>query len=124
MKGTGWTWRSRWGLSLPNWPVVRLLGKLVAAHGCPSVLRTDNGPKFTAPPLVCWCAEPGGAIHYIQPDEPGHEDCIERFNRNYRTEALTARLFESISKLRAQTTTWLRIYNQERPHDNVGQVLP
>ena len=38
-------------------------------------------------------------------------------NRSYRTEALNAHLFESIAELQALTITWLRIYNEERPHD-------
>ena len=49
---------------------------------------------------------------------------IERFNRSYRTEALNAHLFESIAELPALTITWLRIYNQERPHDSLGRVPP
>ena len=49
---------------------------------------------------------------------------IERFNRSYRTEVLNAHLFESIAELQALTITWLRIYNEERPHDSLGRVPP
>ena len=49
---------------------------------------------------------------------------IERFNRSYRTEVLNAHLFESIAELQALTMTWLRIYNEERPHDSLGRVPP
>jgi putative transposase len=37
---------------------------------------------------------------------------------------LNAHLFESVAELRALTDTWLRIYNSERPHDNLGRVPP
>ena len=44
--------------------------------------------------------------------------------RSYRTEALNAHLFESIAELQALTITWLRIYNEERPHDSPDRVPP
>ena len=96
----------------------------MAVHGCPLALRTDNGPEFTAQPFVDWCAEHGVALHYIQPGKPDQNAYIERFNRSYRTEVLNAHLFESIAELRALTTTWLQIYNEERPHDSLGLVPP
>ena len=35
-----------------------------------------------------------------------------------------AHLFESIAELRSLTDRWLRVYNQERPHDSFGRVPP
>ena len=64
------------------------------------------------------------AIHYIQPGKPDQNACIERFNRSYRTEVLNAPLFESVAELQALSSTWLRIYNGERPHDSLGRVPP
>ena len=112
------------GVSLPSRRVARVLSELVALHGCPSALRTDNGPEFTAQPLVDWCAEHGVAMHDIQPGTPDQNASIERFNRSYRTEVLNAYLFESLTELRALTDAWLRIYNGERPHDSLGRVPP
>lgn len=112
------------GTSLPSRRVVRVLNELVALHGRPTALRTDNGPEFTAQPLVEWCAEHGVAQHYIQPGKPDQNAYIERFNRSYRTEVLNAHLFESLGELRALTDAWLRIYNRERPHDSLGRVPP
>ena len=112
------------GVSLPSRRVTRILDELVAIHGCPSAVRVDNGPEFTAQIFVDWCTEHGAAIHYIQPDKPDQNAYIERFSRSYRTEVLNAYLFESIAELRALTNTWLRIYNSERPHDSLGRVPP
>ena len=112
------------GVSLPSRRVVRVLNELVALHGRPSAVRTDNGPEFIAQPFVDWCAEHGVATHYIQPGKPDQNAYIERFNRSYRTEVLNAHLFESITELKALTNAWLRIYNSERPHDSLGPVPP
>ena len=112
------------GLSVPSRRVTRALDELVAIHGCPSAIRVDNGPEFTAQSFVDWCTEHGVAIHYIQPGKPDQNAYIERFNRSYRTEVLNAHLFESVAELRALTDSWLRIYNRERPHDSLGRVPP
>ena len=71
-----------------------------------------------------WCDARGVAIHDIQPGKPDQNAYIERVNRSDRTEVLNAHLLESIAELRALTTTWLRIYNSERPHDSLGRVPP
>ena len=83
--------------------VTRVLSELVALHGCPSAPRTDNGPEFTAQPLVDWRAEHGVAMHCIQPGKSDQNAYIERFNQSYRTEVLNAYLFESLTELRAMT---------------------
>jgi putative transposase len=111
-------------LSIPSRRVVRVLDELTAVHGCPAAIRVDNGPEFLAQPFVEWCAEHRTPIHYIQPGKPDQNAYIEHLNRSYRTEVLNAHLFESIGELRAMTTTWLRIYNRERPHDSLGRVPP
>jgi putative transposase len=103
------------GLSLPSRRVTRVLDELVALHGCPSAIRVDNGPEFTAQTFVDWCTDHGAAIHYIQPGKPDQNAYIERFNRSYRTEVLNAHLFESVAELRALTDTWLRIYPRAAP---------
>ena len=112
------------GLSLPSRRVTRVLDELVAVHGRPSAVRVDNGPEFTAQSFVDWRTEHGVAIHYIPPGKPDQNAYIERFNRSYRTEVLNAHLFESVGELYALSSTWLQIYNGERPHDSLGRVPP
>jgi putative transposase len=112
------------GISLPSRRVVRILDDLVAVHGAPAAIRVDNGPEFLAQPFVEWCAEHRVAIHYIQPGKPDQNAYIERFNRSYRTEVLNAHLVESIGELQALSSSWVQIYNCERPHDSLGRVPP
>ena len=110
--------------SLPSLRVTRVLDALAVVHGAPQAIRVDNGPEFLAQLFVEWCAAHGTALHHIQPGKPDQNAYIERFNRSYLTEVLNAHLFESLAELRALTDTWLRIYNQERPHDSLGRVPP
>ncbi len=64
------------------------------------------------------------AIHYIQPGKPDQNAYIERFTRTFRTEVLTAHLFESVAELQASTDAWPQVNTQERPHDSLGRVPP
>lgn len=103
--------------SRPSVRVTRVLDALALVHGAPQAIRVDNGPEFLAQAFVEWCAGHGTAIHHIQPGKPDQNAYIERFNRTYRTEVLNANVFESLEELQALTDTWLRVYNEERPHD-------
>jgi putative transposase len=83
-----------------------------------------QGPELTAEAFVEWCAVPCIAIGYIQPGKPDQNAFIERFNRTFREEVLSAYLFDSLEQVREITDAWLVIYNTERPHDSLGQVPP
>jgi len=112
------------GVSLPSARVVRALDDLVTVHGAPVAVRVDNGPEFFAQTCFEWCAAHGVAIHYLQPGKPDQNAYIERFNRSYRTEVLNAHVVESAGELQALSSSWLQIYNTERPHDSLGRVPP
>ena len=49
---------------------------------------------------------------------------IERFNKTYREEVLSAYVFESLAQIREITESWLVEYNQERPHESLGRLPP
>lgn len=112
------------GTSIPGPRLVRVLDELVALHGAPHALRSDNGPEFLSQALIDWCAVHGVAQHYIQPGKPDQNAYIERFNRTFRTEVLDAYAFDSLSQVQEITHWWLPIYNSERPHDSLGRVPP
>jgi putative transposase len=56
--------------SIPSPRVVRVLEDLVALHGRPRALRTDNGPEFIAQPLVDWQARSERVHRTLQPELP------------------------------------------------------
>lgn len=45
--------------SLPASRVVQVLTRLVEYYGCPTQLRTDNGPEFISAKLSEWCEQQG-----------------------------------------------------------------
>lgn len=49
---------------------------------------------------------------------------IKRFNRSYRETVLNMYIFQSLAEVREQTENWLREYNEERPHEALGNMTP
>ncbi len=58
--------------------VVRVLEQLKDWRGLPRAIRCDNGPEYTAQPVVDWCRDHGIELRYIQPGKPNQ-------NAYYRT---------------------------------------
>lgn len=104
--------------------VVRVLEQLKEWRGLPQAIRCDNGPEYTAQSVVDWCHQHGVELRYIQPGKPNQNAYIERFNKSYRTEVLDAHLFEDLEQVREITDTWLQRYNEERPHESLGNLPP
>lgn len=104
--------------------VVRVLEQLKECRGLPQAIRCDNGPEYTAQPVVDWCQAHGVELRYIQPGKPNQNAYIERFNKTYRTEVLNAHLFEDLDQVREITEEWLQRYNDERPHESLGNLPP
>lgn len=112
------------GTSLPASRVIRVLGQLVALYGRPDRLRLDNGPELTSQVLKEWCAQRGIGSQYIQSGKPVQNAFMERFNRTYREEVLSAYLFHSTHGAQQFSDAWLIYYNERRPHDALGRVPP
>lgn len=110
--------------SITSHRLVRIFERLRTEHGLPQVLRTDNGPEFLGEAFTSWAKQAGMAIQYIQPGKPNQNAFIERFNRTYREELLDQHLFASLDDVREATYWWMIEYNEERPHDSLGDLTP
>lgn len=104
--------------------VIRVLEQLREWRGLPEAIRCDNGPEYTAQVLQDWCRDHHVELRYIQPGKPNQNAYIERFNKTYRTEVLNAYLFDDLEQVRTITDTWLTRYNEERPHESLGNLPP
>ncbi len=110
--------------SLPAQRVVRVLQQLENWRGLPKAIRLDNGPELTSQHLAGWCKDKSIELRFIQPGKPNQNAFIERFNRSYRTEVLNSWLFTSLDEVREITHQWLQSYNEERPHEALGNLPP
>jgi putative transposase len=108
--------------SITSRRLVRIFERLRAEHGLPQVLRTDNGPEFLGEAFTSSAKQADMAIQYIQPGKPNQNAFIERFNRTYREELLDQHLFASLDDMREATYWWMIEYNEERPHDSLGDL--
>lgn len=112
------------GISMPAARLIRTLARLIEWYGAPLSIRMDNGPEMRSHDFAQWAAERGIALNYIQPGKPNQNAYIERFNRTYRHEVLDAHIFRNIDQVQHITEEWLRVYNEQRPHDALGGLPP
>ena len=110
--------------SLPAERVVRTLDQIKSWRGTPEAIRCDNGPELLSDAFRSWCEENDVEIWYIQPGKPNQNAFIERFNRTFRGEVLSAYLFEDLDQVRQIAWEWMIEYNEERPHDALGKIPP
>jgi putative transposase len=61
---------------------------------------------------------------FIQPGKPNQNAFVERFNRRFRDEALSANLFISVDQAQDAEEVWAKDYNDFRPIESQGDVAP
>ena len=111
-------------LGAENPRLKRIFQRLQTERGLPRVLRVDNGPEFLGETFTKWAKEAGMAIQYIQPGKPTQNAYIERFNRTLHEDILDAYLFATLDDVREAVRWWMIEYNEERPHDALGDLTP
>lgn len=111
-------------LNLPAARVVRVLERIASERSYPQRLRLDNGPELISLAVAQWAEENGVTLEFIQPGRPMQNGFIERFNRTYREAVLDMYLFNSLDEVRQATERWLKEYNEERPHESLGNLTP
>jgi putative transposase len=83
----------------------------------------NNGLESTGKTFIDWVKSHGITIDYIQPGSPYQNGYIERFNRTYRTEVLDIYLFNNLEQAGKVNEEWLTIYNMERPHEALNNLM-
>lgn len=93
--------------------MIRVLERIAAWRGYPAKLRMDNGPEFIVVALADWAEQ-----HHVE------LEFIERFNRSYREGVLSMYVFKTLEEVRERTEAWMKDYNEELPHDALGDLRP
>lgn len=110
--------------SLSGQRVARTLDALVAEHGRPKALLTDNGPEFTSRAVEAWAYRHGVRLDFIQPGKPMQNAFVESFNGRFRDECLNEHWFEGLDEAKEVIEQWRLDYNQVRPHSSLGDLPP
>jgi putative transposase len=104
--------------------VIGALAALVAQHGAPAYLRSDNGAEFVARAVQLWLAESGVETLYIEPGKPWQNGKEERFNGTVRDECLNLHVFSSLAEAHVRLSAFREHYNGKRPHSRLGYLTP
>jgi putative transposase len=104
--------------------VIGVLTALVAQHGAPGYLRSDNGAEFVATAVQLWLSESGVQTLYIDPGKPWQNGKEERFNGTVRDECLNLHVFSSLAEAHVRLSAFRQHYNLERPHSRLGYLTP
>jgi transposase InsO family protein len=109
--------------------VQRIFDSAFCEFGLPAAIRSDNGPPFASvgagglTPLSVWWLRLGIRVERIAPGKPQQNGRQERFHRTLKAETTTP----PRAHLRAQQRVFdlfRKEYNQERPHEALGQKPP
>jgi putative transposase len=126
---------SRYGLAarlLPDQRWTRacaVFTRLFRERGLPEIIRVDNGGPFasTGPAglsrLSVWWRRLGIAVEFTRPGHPEDNGAHEQFHRVLKRETLRP-VARTRQGQQHRITVWLRRYNEERPHEALGQQTP
>ena len=118
------------GLDRPTGPEIRRsLERAFREYGLPRVIRTDNGPPFASvglgslTPLSAWWVKLGIVPERIEPGHPEQNGRLERLHRTLKAETARPPRANRTRQRRA-LDGFRHSYNNERPHEALGQRPP
>ena len=88
------------------------------------VLRSDNGLIFQSRRFRRACRDYRLSQEFITPYTPEQNGMIERFFRSLKEECTWLHNFETFEEAKKAITTWIRYYNEERPHQSLDYLSP
>ena len=104
--------------------VIEVLEELIAEHGAPKYIRSDNGPEFIAYEIQDWLRKRKIKTHYIKPGSPWEQCYIESFHDKLRDEFLNREIFYSLAEAEIRLEDWREEYNSERIHSSLAYRTP
>ena len=112
------------GFNLKAHDVTEVLRYLFQVRGCPTYIRSDNGPEFIAEAVKTFLDKSGVETLYIEPGSPWENGYVESFNARMRDELLDGELFLSLTELKYVVERWRMDYNHYRPHSSLDYQTP
>lgn len=110
--------------SIRSGKVIDVLQRLMATHGAPDCLRSDNGPEFVSTALLNWVNEENLDLLLIEPGKPWQNGNNESFNGKFRDECLSMEWFRNRIEAKVVIEDWRMHYNNERPHSSLAYKTP
>jgi hypothetical protein len=99
-------------------------------YGIPKVIRSDNGVPFASPSAIgrlsklsAWWIRLGIRPERIEPGEPQQNGTHERMHKTLKADA-TRPPSLSLSEQQLRFDRFRREYNDDRPHESLGQKTP
>lgn len=116
--------------SVASLPVEVAFTRHFEEYGLPLVIRSDNGVPFASPlaigrlsKLSVWWIRLGIRPERIEPGEPQQNGTHERMHKTLKADA-TRPPSSSLSEQQIRFDRFRREYNEERPHESLGQETP
>lgn len=110
--------------SISGLRLARELDRLIAIHGRPKTIVSDNGTEMTSHAIFKWAQDRRVEWHYIAPGKPTQNAFVESFNGRLRDECLNEHLFDRLSEARQIIEAWRIDFNLNRPHTALGGMAP
>ena len=104
--------------------VQAVLAELFLLRGCPTHIRSDNGPEFIARILRLWYERLTVVPLFIEPGSPWENGYVESFNGKLRDELLNGARFYTLQEARVIVDGWRQRDTTHRPHRALGSRPP
>ena len=110
--------------------VVAALTSAFRRYGLPDRMLMDNGPPWGKDfahrhtKLTAWLMRLGIEPIHGRPFHPQTQGKNERFNGTLKREVIAGVAFTDLAAVQRRFDAWLRLYNHERPHQGIGDVVP
>jgi transposase InsO family protein len=110
--------------SLTSTDVIGVLDRLIAEHGAPDFVRSDNGPEFIAEAVQKHLAGRDVDTRFIEPGAPWENGYVESFNGTLREDLLNREVFGHFLEARVLGEKYQTRYNTERSHSSLDYRTP
>jgi transposase InsO family protein len=110
-------------------PVRQYFQRLFVCYGKPKIIRVDHGPPFAGDGaldlsrLSAWWLRLGIGVEFTGRARPQDNAAHEQMHRVYKAEVASPPAATPRGQ-QWRTTRWIRYYNEERPHEALGQRVP